>query len=76
MYDYWYGLKTLTNYNCKKLEEKLKYNIEYLKQKKEGITKYLNYDSFSNFLYNISDTISKELVDYANKSSKLYVRLR
>ena len=66
----------LSQYDCKILEEKLKYNIECLKQRKKGITKYLNIDSFSKFLLEISDTISKELLDYANKSSELSIRIR
>lgn len=66
----------LSQYDCKILEEKLKYNIECLKQKKAGKTKYLNFESFASFLLEISDTISKELLDYANKSSKLYIRIR
>lgn len=66
----------LSQYDCKILEKKLKYNIECLKQKKAGKTKYLNFESFASFLLEISDTISKELLDYANKSSKLYIRIR
>ena len=66
----------LSQYDCKILEEKLKYNIECLKQKKAGKTKYLIFESFASFLLEISDTISKELLDYANKSSKLYIRIR
>ena len=66
----------LNQYDCKILEEKLKYNIECLKQKKDGKTKYLNFESFARFLLEVSDTISKELVEYANKSSKLYIRIR
>lgn len=61
--------KILFKYNCNIDEEKLKYNLECLRQKKDGTTKYLDFYSFSKFLYDISDTISKELVDYANKSS-------
>lgn len=66
----------LSQYDCKILEEKLKYNIECLKQKKEGNTKYLNFDNFASFLLEVSDTISKELLEYANKSSKLSIRIR
>ena len=66
----------LSQYDCKILEEKLKYNIKCLKQKKAGKTKYLNFESFASFLLEISDTISKELLDYANKSSKLYIHIR
>ena len=66
----------LSQYDCKILEEKLKYNIECLKQKKAGKTKYLNFESFASFLLEVSDTISKELVEYANKFSKLYICIR
>jgi len=66
----------LKQYDCKILEEKLKYNIECLKQKKYGKTKYLNFESFACFLLEVSDTISKEMIEYANKSSKLYIRIR
>lgn len=66
----------LSQYDCKILEVKLKYNIECLKKKKDGKTKYLNFENFASFLLEVSDTISKELVEYANKSSKLYIRIR
>ena len=46
------------------------------KAKESRETKYLNFESFASFLLEISDTISKELLDYANKSSKLYIRIR
>ena len=65
----------LSQYDCKILKEKLKYNLECLKQKKDEKTKYLNFESFASFLLEVSDTISKELVEYANKSSKLYIRI-
>ena len=68
--------KVLMKYDCNILEEKLKYNIECLKQKTDGKTKYLNYDSLASFLLETSNTISKELLDYANKSSKLYIHIR
>ena len=47
--------------------EKLKYNINCLGQNISGKTYYLKYNSFSEFLRNISKTISEELVKYANK---------
>jgi hypothetical protein len=65
----------LNQYDCIILEEKLKYNIECLKQKKKGNTKYLNFESFASFLLEVSNTISKELLDYADKSSKLCIRI-
>lgn len=68
--------KVLTKYDCNILEEKLKYNIECLKQKTDGKTKYLNYESLASFLLETANTISKELLDYANKSSKLYIHIR
>ena len=66
----------LNKYDCKILEQKLKYNIECLKQKKKGETKYLDIENFASFLLEVSDTISKELLEYASKSSKLYIRIR
>ncbi len=66
----------LSQYDCKILEEKLKYNIEYLKQKKEGKTMYLDFDSFSKFLFDISKNISEELIYYENKSSQLSIHSR
>lgn len=66
----------LKKYDCKVLEEKLNYNIEYLNQKKEGKTKYIEYESFSKFLKDISKIISKELYDYTDKFSKLSIRIR
>lgn len=57
----------LSNYDCKILEEKLKYNIECLKQKTTGTPKYLDFESFSEFLIDISYVISEELIKYANK---------
>lgn len=67
--------KILTHYNCKISKEKLEYNIGYLKQKKTGKTKYIDFDSFSQFLFNISKVISEELTNYASKYSKLLIRI-
>ena len=66
----------LSQYDCKILEEKLKYNIECLKQKKNGKKYYLNLESFEKFLSNVSIIISKELIQYANKSNKLSICIR
>lgn len=66
----------LNTYSCKIKKEKLESNIDCLKQRLSGNTKYLNFESFSQFLLDVSDIISKELVKYANKSSKLYIRIR
>jgi hypothetical protein len=63
-----------TNYNI--VEEKLKYNIECLKQTSTGNTKYLSLPSFSNFLIEISNLIYEELILYANKYSKLSIYFR
>ena len=71
-----YLSKILSNYNCKINEEKLKYNIEYLNQKKIGKTKFLDINEFSSFLYDISNIISKELEKYANKYSKFSICFR
>lgn len=68
--------KILNTYSCKILEEKLKYNIDCLKRCVSGNTKYLNFENFSQFLLDISDVISKELISYANKPSKLRIRIR
>lgn len=65
--------KVLSKYDCKIIEEKLKYNIECLKQKKSGSLKYLEFESFSQFLLDISDVIIKELNLYAYKYGKLYI---
>ena len=56
-------------YNCKIKEEKLKYNINCLRNNISGKTYYLNINSFSKFLKEVSKTISEELIEYANKSS-------
>lgn len=61
--------KALMKYNCKIKEEKLKYNINCLKNNISGKTYYLNINSFSKFLKEVSKTISEELIEYANKSS-------
>ena len=68
--------KILLEYDCKILKEKLKYNIECLKQTKSGKLKYLDFNSFSQFLLDVSKTITKELADYERKSSKLYIHTR
>lgn len=68
--------KILNTYSCKILEEKLKYNIDCLKRCVSGNTKYLSFENFSQFLLDISDVISKELISYANKPSKLRIRIR
>ena len=61
--------KALMKYDCKIKEEKLKYNINCLKNNISGKTYYLNINSFSKFLKEVSKTISEELIEYANKSS-------
>jgi hypothetical protein len=61
--------KALIKYDCKINEEKLKYNINCLKNNISGKTYYLNINSFSKFLKEVSKTISEELIEYANKSS-------
>lgn len=66
----------LNQYDCKISEEKLKKNLECLKQKKAGETKYLNFENFVNFLLEVSDIISNELIECANKSSKLYIHIK
>ena len=61
--------KALMKYNCKIKEKKLEYNINCLKNNISGKTYYLNIDSFSKFLKEVSKTISEELIEYENKSS-------
>ena len=61
--------KALMKYNCKIKEEKLKYNINCLKNNISGKTYYLNINNFSKFLKEVSKTISEELIEYENKSS-------
>lgn len=61
--------KVLMNYDCKIIKVKLKYNMRCLKNNKFGQTTYLNFDSFSNFLREVSKTISEEIIEYANKSN-------
>ena len=68
--------RILCTYNCKILGKKLLYNIECINQKKVGNIKYLNFESFSMFLSEISDFIIKELINYANESSKLRLYIR
>lgn len=60
-------LKNLLNeidYDISK--EKLEKNIKWLCNTKFGDTKYLDFESFSSFLYNISFRIYKEIEEYAN----------
>lgn len=71
-----YLVNVLSNYDCKILEKKLKYNIEYLKQRTNGNPRYLDFESFSQFLLDVSNVISKELIYYANKRGKLFIRVR
>lgn len=66
----------LKKYDCKIIKEKLKYNIDCLKQNKIGTLNYLNFENFSQFLLDVSVTISKELVEYVNKYNKLCIRIR
>ena len=61
--------KALMKYNCKIKEKKLEYNINCLKNNISGKTYYLNINSFSKFLKEISKTISEEFIEYENKSS-------
>lgn len=69
-------IEKLKDFDCKISRETLKYNIECLKQKTEGKTKYLDFESFSEFIFSVSDTICKELISYADKCSELSIRLR
>ena len=61
--------KVLMKYDCKINKVKLKYNMKCLKNGKIGQTSYLNIDSFSKFLIEVSQTISEEIIEYADKSN-------
>lgn len=62
--------EVLTDYKQKILEERLLYNKECLMQSKIGVLKYLDYESFSQFLIRISQVISQELSEYVAASYK------
>jgi len=66
-------VKYLTNilsiYDCKIKEDKLKLNIRSLNQHTLGNTKYIDLESFSKFLNDISNVIAKDVCYYENKSS-------
>ena len=55
---------------------KLKYNIDCLNLDITGKTKYLDIDSFANFLEDISKVISKEMMEYVSKHNikRVYTR--
>ncbi len=59
----------LNNFEDKILEDKLVYVKNCLKAKKEGTPVYLDLESLSRFLIEVSETISKEIIAYENKSS-------
>lgn len=57
------------NVNRKKLD----YNISCLSMREEGETENLDEKDFSEFLFDISQTISEEIEEYASKHSKLSI---
>ena len=59
--------KILTEFNGDVLIDKLESNIKFLKQKQSGETKYLDFESFSKFLSDISLVICQELRDYLGR---------
>lgn len=60
--------EVLADYKQKISEERLLYNKECLMQDKSGDLKYLDYESFSQFLIRISYVISLELNEYVTAS--------
>lgn len=68
--------KALAYFPVKVDKKKLKYNIRCLNQNTTGETKYLNLDSFSNFLATVPNIISEEMVEYVSKYRSLPVRTR
>lgn len=64
----------LTDYKQKIIEEKLLFNKECLKQNKSGVLRYLDYESFSQFLVMISEVISRELVEFIEINKKIYCK--
>lgn len=58
--------RVLSNYKQRVSNEKLIYNRECLKQKNSGRFKYLDFESFAQFLINVSELISQELSEYLN----------
>lgn len=65
-----YFEKALSDYKQKISEERLLYNKECLMQDKSGDLKYLDYESFSQFLIGISYVISQELSEYIGDTGK------
>ncbi len=71
-----YLSKALAYFPIKVDKKKLKNNISFLKQKTSGKTKYLDLDSFTKFLSNVSIIISEEMKEYVNKYRDMHVRIR
>ena len=68
--------KVLQDFSVDISKDKLDYNVGCLSIKEVQDTTCLNFNDFSQFLYNISSVISKEIEDYAGSSNKLFVRSR
>lgn len=64
--DVLYLQKILSEINEDIDSEKLTKNLECLSNKEIGETKYLNFEDFSSFLYNIAQKISEEVKEYTN----------
>ncbi len=66
----------LSHFGKNVIPEKLEYNIRCLNQDTKGEPKYLNLDSFAEFLSTVPDVICEELKTYADKYRDLHVRIR
>lgn len=68
-----YLKKILKNFPVEINQEKLEYNLQCLSLRKMEATKYLMFESFADFLDKISEVISKEVEEYANKSNRMLI---
>lgn len=68
--------KALSYFPFKVDKKKLKHNIRCLNQNTTGKTIYLDLDSFSKFLAEVSIVISEEMKNYVSKYRDLHVRIR
>lgn len=62
-----YLVKILSNITINIDKEKLKNNLECLKNKETGDTQYLNFDALSNFLVDVSNNIYEKIIKESNK---------
>lgn len=66
----------LTEYPFEIDQDKLDLNLSCLSLKIQEDTEFLKFESFAKFLESISEVISKEVEEYANKPNKLHVCTR